>query len=472
MSVCISMSSTNAEHGDRRWWVLATVVAAQFMFVVDAFIVNVAIPSIRADLHATTGQIQGVIVLYQIVFAALIITGGRLGDIRGPKPVFLLGLLGFTIASLWCGLAHVGAELVTARAVQGASAALMIPQVLATIHVLFRDEERGRAFGVFGFTLGFGAAVGFGLGGWLVELNLADLGWRTVFFVNLPVGLVLMGAALWLMPPILSKPGRQLDLIGAVVLSIALLCLVGPLLIGADFGWAPWLFAVMMAGLILLVCMWPLERWVEYKKGLPLIHLALLSDKGFVVGLLAVFFLTFANISFYLVMTLYMQLGLGFSPLQSGAALLPLAIAFAIVSRVASPRAQRLGTIALLQGCAIQVLGLAILCGTVATGVTLSMASLALLLVIFGIGQAMLWAPLYGLVLTKVPPAHAGSGGGVMMTVQQIGNGTGVAVVGTLYYAVQAADSARTAVVAALAILAISLLVTGGFVRALGQARS
>jgi len=471
MSVSISMSSTNADQSDRRWWVLAIVVAAQFMFVVDAFIVNVAIPSIRADLHATTGQIQGVIVLYQIAFAALIITGGRLGDIRGPKPVFLLGLLGFTIASLWCGFAHAGAELVVARAVQGASAALMIPQVLATIHVLFRDKERGRAFGVFGFTLGFGAAVGFGLGGWLVELNVADLGWRTVFFVNLPVGLALMCAALWLMPPILSKPGRQLDLIGAVVLSIALLCLIGPMLIGADLGWAPWLFAVMVAGLILLACMWPLERWVEYQKGLPLIHLALLSDKSFVVGLLAVFFLTFANISFYLVMTLYMQLGLGFSPLQAGTALLPLAIAFAIVSRVGSQRAQRLGTIALLQGCGIQVLGLAILCGAVATGMTLGMPALALLLVVFGIGQAMVWAPLFGLVLTKVPPSHAGSGGGVLMTVQQIGNGTGVATVGTLYYALQAADSVRTALLAALAILAISLVITGGFVRALGQAR-
>src|SRR6516165_4086202 len=121
-------------HRDRRWWVLAIVVAAQFIFVVDAFIVNVAIPSIRADLHATTAEIQGVIVIYQIAFAALIITGGRLGDILSPKPVFLLGLLGFTAASLWCGLAHSGVELVVARAVQGAAAALMIPQVLATIH--------------------------------------------------------------------------------------------------------------------------------------------------------------------------------------------------------------------------------------------------------------------------------------------------------------------------------------------------
>ncbi|MGC2299411.1 MAG: MFS transporter, partial [Acidobacteriaceae bacterium] len=289
----LATSIAEIKQSDRRWWVLVIVVAAQFMFVVDAFIVNVAIPSIRADLHATTGEIQGVIVLYQIVFATLIITGGRLGDIRGSKPMFLLGILGFTLASLWCGLARSGGELVTARAVQGGAAALMIPQVLATIHLLFRDGERGRAFGIYGCTLGFGGAVGFGLGGLLVALNLGDLGWRTIFFVNVPIGLVLMGAALWLMPSPAGKPGTRLDLIGAVVLLVALLCLIGPLLLGADLEWAPWLFAVMAAGGVLIASMWPLERWVEHgRKGLPLIHLDLLRDRSFATGLAAVFFFT------------------------------------------------------------------------------------------------------------------------------------------------------------------------------------
>src|SRR5215469_5994911 len=265
---------------DRRWRVLAIVVAAQFMFVVNAFIVNVAIPSIRTGLGASTGEIQGVIVLYQIAFAALIIAGGRLGDIRGPKPVFLLGLMGFTLASLWCGLARSGAELVIARAMQGAAAALMIPQVLAAIHRLFSGAERGRAFGIYGFALGFGAAAGFGLGGWLVALDPAGLGWRAIFFVNLPIGLVLLCGALRFMPSIPGKPGTRLDLAGAAVLPVALLGLTGPMLLGADLGWTPWLFASMAAGLALLLLMWPLERWVE-RNGLPLVHLALLQDKSF-----------------------------------------------------------------------------------------------------------------------------------------------------------------------------------------------
>jgi len=467
MSAAVSLAATKDQ--DRRWWVLAIIVAAQFIFVVDAFIVNVAIPSIRADLNATTGEVQGVIVLYQIAFATLIITGGRLGDILGPKPVFLLGVMGFTLASASCGLAHSGGELVAARAAQGAAAALMIPQVLATIHRLFRDEERGRAFGIFGFTLGFGAAVGFGLGGWLVALDLAALGWRTIFFVNVPIGLVLVGAALWLMPPMPGKPGTKLDMIGAVVLLVALLALIGPLLLGADLGWEPWLFGAMAAGLALLAVMWPLERWVERRRGLPLVHLDLLHDASFVTGLLAVFFFAFANISFYLVLTLYMQLGLKFSPLQSGSTVLPLAVAFALVSRFAGPRAQQYGTIALLQGCAVQIAGLAILGTAVAMAGSLAPPALALLLVVFGIGQAMVMAPLYGLVLSKVPPSHAGSGSGVVSTMQQIGNGAGVAMVGALYYAVQEAGSARVAFVASVALLAVAVAVTAGLIRMLGR---
>jgi EmrB/QacA subfamily drug resistance transporter len=461
----------DVKSSDRRWWVLAIVVAAQFIFVVDAFIVNVAIPSIRAGLHATTGEIQGVIVLYQIAFAALIITGGRLGDIRGSKPVFLLGLIGFTLASLWCGLARSGGELVLGRAVQGAAAALMIPQVLATIHLLFRDAERGRAFGIYGFTLGFGGAVGFGLGGWLVALDFAKLGWRTIFFVNVPVGLVVACGAVWLMPSMPGRSGARLDLIGAVVLLSALLCIIGPLLLGADLGWAPWLFAVIAAGLLMLASMWPLERWIgHHRNGLPLVHLDLLLDRRFTVGLVAVFFFTFANMSFYLVMTLYMQLGLGFSPLQSGTVVLPLAIGFAIVSRVAGPRAQRRGVTALIEGCGVQLVGLAVLATAVAMAGPLEAPTLAVLLVVFGAGQAMAMAPLYGLVLSKLPAAHAGSGAGVMSTVQQIGNGAGVAVIGTFYYAAQAAHSAHDALLSSLGILAIAIAVTAGLLRLLGRA--
>ena len=178
-----------------RWWVLAIVVTAQFMFGVDAFMVNVAIPTIAAELRASASQIEAVIAIYLIAYATLIITGGRLGDIHGTRPVFLAGVLGFTLTSLWCGLAQSGTELIVARLAQGATAALMVPQVLATIHVLFSDQSRAPRFRIYGIVLGLAGAAGFILGGLLVTADLAGLGWRAVFFVNVPVGFVIIAAA-------------------------------------------------------------------------------------------------------------------------------------------------------------------------------------------------------------------------------------------------------------------------------------
>src|ERR1700761_6540307 len=193
----------------RRWWVLATVVAAQFMFGVDAFVVNVAIPTIATELHASTAEIESVIAIYLIAYATLIVTGGRLGDIYGTRKVFLAGVFGFTLTSLWCGLAQTGPELILARLAQGATAALMVPQVLATLHLLFSDASRSRAFGIYGMVLGLAATAGFLLGGVLVTSDFAGLGWRAVFFVNLPTGLVIMAAAWWIMPSVPRRAGTR-----------------------------------------------------------------------------------------------------------------------------------------------------------------------------------------------------------------------------------------------------------------------
>src|SRR5215469_4436396 len=236
-------------HPSRRWYALATVSAAQFLAVADAFIVNVAIPAIRTDLHASGAAIEAIIAVYQITYAALIITGGRLGDIFGRKPIFLLGVLGFTLASLWCGLAPSAAILILARCVQGATAALMVPQVLASIHTLFPDAARARAFSIFGLAIGLGAAVGFMAGGWLVTLDIAGLGWRSIFCVNVPVGVGIALAAAWLMPAMPRNAGTSLDLRGAVVLFIGLLGLIVPLMFGRELGWPWWTWTTMAASM-------------------------------------------------------------------------------------------------------------------------------------------------------------------------------------------------------------------------------
>src|SRR6059058_6243679 len=193
----------------RRWFVLATVVAAQFMFGVDAFIVNVAIPTIARELNASSAQIEAVIAIYLIAYATLVVTGGRLGDIYGTKTIFIAGVAGFTVTSLWCGLAQSGPELILARLAQGATAALMVPQVLATLHLLFSDSSRARAFAIYGVVLGLAGAAGFALGGLLVTFDLAGFGWRTVFFVNVPFGLLIVAAALRIMPSAPQPPARR-----------------------------------------------------------------------------------------------------------------------------------------------------------------------------------------------------------------------------------------------------------------------
>jgi EmrB/QacA subfamily drug resistance transporter len=441
----------------RRWWVLAIVVSAQFMFGVDAFIVNVAIPTIARELHTSSAQIESVIAIYLIAYATLVVTGGRLGDIHGTKNVFIAGVIGFTLTSLWCGLAQSGPELILARLAQGATAALMVPQVLATLHLLFSDSARSRAFGIYGVVLGLAGAAGFALGGMLVTSDIAGLGWRVVFFVNVPCGLLIAAAAWWIMPSAPRRPGTRLDALGAVVLFAGLLCLIGPLLFGHDLDWTPWLWLGMAAGVAIIAAFLRLERAVARRGGMPLIDLALLSDKAFMRGLYATFFFFCANLSFYLVMTMFMQRALHIPPLQAGLMFVPLALTFVIASRHSGARARHRGTLVLIEGCALQVAGLALLGLTVAEIEAPSAALLALMLAVFGYGQGLVMAPLSSAVLSSVKPASAGSGAGMYGTTAQIANAAGVAAIGAVFFAIEATQSARPALFTAFALFALSI---------------
>ena len=278
---------SNPVDSSRRWWVLAIVVSAQFMFGVDAFIVNVAMPTMAVELRASAAQIEAVIAIYLIAYATLVVSGGRLGDIYGTKNVFIAGVSGFTVTSLWCGLAQSGPELILARLAQGATAALMVPQVLATLHLLFVDSSRARAFGIYGIVLGLAGAAGFMLGGLLVTLDLAGLGWRAVFFVNVPFGAVIIAAALKIVPTAPRRAGTRLDIPGAIVLFAGLLCLIGPLLFGHDLHWSYPVWLAMAAGVAILAAFPRLERAVARRGGMPLIELSLLSDAAFMRGLVA-----------------------------------------------------------------------------------------------------------------------------------------------------------------------------------------
>jgi EmrB/QacA subfamily drug resistance transporter len=447
--------------GTGRWWVLTVVVAAQFMFVVDAFIVNVALPSITADLHAEAGAMEAVIAVYQAAYAALVITGGRLGDIYGRKPVFIVGVLAFTAASAWCGLSASATELVLARLAQGATAALMVPQVLATLHVLFPGEGRNRAFAVFGIALGTGGAVGFLLGGWLVTLDPVGLGWRSVFLVNLPIGGAVALAAVRLMPALPRQGGMRLDWVGTTLLLLAMVGLLGPLLAGARLGWPWWLWVVEAGAALVLGLSVRLARWVQRRGGQLLLEPALLQSRAFQRGLAAASSFQFGNIAFYLTVTLVMQGRLGLTPLQSGAVLVPLALAFTVASQLAGRWTQRYGMQVLSWGCAAQLLGITAFAAVLQVPAAVLLVSA---LAVFGFGQGLVMAPLAGLVLANVAPAQAGSASGMLNTVQQASGAIGVTTIGSVY----AVDGAW----AGLAVLGLSVVMTATLLRGFDQARS
>jgi EmrB/QacA subfamily drug resistance transporter len=456
------MVKTSADTS-RRWLVLAIVVSAQFMFGVDAFIVNVAIPTIAAELHASAAEIEAVIAIYLIAYATLVVTGGRLGDVFGTKSVFIAGVAGFALTSLWCGLARSGPELILARLAQGATAALMVPQVLATLHLLFADSARARAFAIYGVVLGLAGAAGFALGGLLVTVDLAGLGWRSVFFVNVPFGIAIIAAALWIVPSAPRRTGTRLDIPGAIVLFAGLLCLIGPLLFGHDVHWAAWIWLVMATGVAIVAGFLKLEQRVAARGGMPLIDLALLADRAFMRGLCAVFFFFFANLSFYLVITMFMQKALHIPPLQAGLVFLPLAFAFVIASRHSGARAKHRGTLVLIEGCALQVAGLALLAVTLAWNAAPQAALLALVLIVFGYGQGLVMAPLSSAVLASVKPQAAGSASGIYGTTTQIANAAGIAVIGAVFFAAESALGARPALFIASALFVLAILTSAAF---------
>ncbi len=292
------------------------------------------------------------------------------------------------------------------------------------------------------------------LGGWLVTLNLAGLGWRSIFCVNVPVGIGIALAAGWLMPAMPRNIGTRLDLQGAVVLFAGLLGLIVPLMFGRELGWPWWLWLAMSAGVVVLAGFVRLQRRVERRGGMPLIDLALLEDRIFIAGMCATFCFFLGNLSFYFVLTLYIQNGLGFSPFDAALTVMPLALAFVVGSRAGGR---------LIEGCVVQGIGLAataLLVGSVARP---TIGMLMVPLAVFGYGQGMVLAPLFSAVLTQVRHAHAGSGAGILTTTQQVANGTGVVLVGGVYFAVQGFDGNRFALLAATIALCCTIVATIAF---------
>jgi len=464
------ISTSGSKANRRRWLVLCIVLMGTFMAILDAAIVNVAIPSIRADLHASFGEIEFVVSAYIVTYACLLVTGGRLGDNYGRKLLFIVGLVVFAAASAACGLAPTSLLLIVSRAVQGVGAALMYPQVLAIIQVTFAGDDRAKALGIFGSVIGVAAVAGQIIGGTLIELDLWHLEWRPIFLVNVPLALGTIVAALLVLPKDEHTDTVGLDWGGVALITTALLLLIAPLLEGRELGWPSWALVCLAAAFPALALFVFYERRFAAKGGRPLVRMGLFECKGFAFGV-PIAGLLMASYSGYLfTLALYLQVGLGFSPLHSGLTHAPTAVGFFIASLAAPRLIPLLGRQVLAVGFVIAAFGFAATATTVyAAGARLHGFELAPTLFIAGIGNGLGFSPLVGTVISGLAPEEAGAGAGIVTTTLQVGIALGIAVLGLLYFALGGGDVSSAASTNAFAmtlpVCAVLLVVAAVLVR-------
>ncbi|MFG3116511.1 MFS transporter [Streptomyces sp. NPDC048197] len=430
---------------------LLTVLLGAALPMIDFFIVNVALPTIDHDLHAGPAMLEMVVAGYGVAYATLLVLGGRLGDMIGRRRLFLWGLATFGLTSLACGLAPDAATLVAARVAQGASAALLLPQVLATIQATTTGKRRAKAVSLYGGTAGVSSAVGQVLGGLLVSVDLAGSGWRAVFLVNVPIA-----AAAWLLaartvPETRSPHPTRVDVPGTALLAVSLITLLLPLTEGRAAGWPLWSWLLLAVFPCAGAAFFLVERRAERIGRTPLVPPSLLRIPSVNSGLTMIVPFSVGFGGFMFVVAVALQTGLHYGPLAAGLSLLPLCVTFFIAS-LAGPRlVGRFGRRVVFTGSLIQGAGLIALALTVHAGWPgISVAGLAPSMALLGLGQGLVLPVLMRIVLSELPVAQAGVGGGVMVTTQQSGLALGVATLGTLFLALLPSVGIRDALLAAL----------------------
>jgi len=432
----------------RRWLAAIVLIVGALMDMIDVTIVNVALPSIRRDLHASATQLEWVVSGYMLAFAATLIIAGNLGDKFGRKRLFLSGAALFGLASLAAGLSGSGAELIAARVVQGAAAAAMAPQVLATFRVIFGRAERGKAFGVYGAMLGFASAIGLVLGGLLTGANLFGWEWRSVFYVNVPVAVAALIAGARFVPETKDPGARRPFVAGAVLLAGSLVAIVYPLLEGRQLGWPAWVWPLMAAGVAGLVVLGLIEARRTSTTVAPLLRAGLFRVPAFAAGM-GIQLAFFAGMQgFFIAFALWLQAGEHFSPLKAGLTAVAFSVGSFIAAPVAVPLAQKAGRRILAGGAVLMVAGI----GGVAlaaphVGVNGSPWPIVPGLVVAGAGLALLVIPLVNVVLAAVPAEVAGGASGLFSTAQQLGGALGVALLGSVFFGYLGGHSFEAALV-------------------------
>ena len=432
------------------WAVLAIILTAVFMQLLDTTITMVGVPSIQNSLHSSFGEIQLVVAGYMLAFACVLVTGGSLGSSYGRKRMFLWGMAGFTIASAVCGAAPDALTLICSRVVQGMCSGLMFPQVLSIIQVVFGKEQRNKAIGLYGATIGLATILGPVTGGGLIDLNIDGWGWRSIFYINVPIGLAALALGIALIPESTDGAGRRIDLPGAGLLGAGLFLLVLPLVIGRDEGWPAWSFGCLAASPFVLAAFAGYERRRTSRQAGPLIDTTLFRQRPFTVGLIACLVFFTGIPSFFMILLLTLQAGLGYSPVKAGAVTLGFAVALAIGSARSAAITRRLGTRVLLAGCALMIVGQLGVIGVMNwAGTGLQGWQLLAPMFVAGLGGGFFIAPVTSVVLAGISAKDSGAASGALATVQQVGAALGIAVVGVIFFGllgVNAASSSASAV--------------------------
>jgi EmrB/QacA subfamily drug resistance transporter len=424
-----------APRSHKRRLVLVIILSAVFMQLLDTTITMVAVPSIQTSLKASYGEVQLVVALYMLAFACVLVTGGRLGDTYGRKKMFLWGMVGFTLASAVCGIAPNIVILIAARVAQGMSSGLMFPQVLGIIQVIFSKARRTKAITFYGATIGLATILGPVTGGGLIDLNLGGSSWRSIFYVNVPIGLAALALGIAMIPESRAEKASRIDVTGALLLGAGLFLLVLPMVIGRDNNWPAWSIASMAISPFVLAAFIVYERGRTRRDAGPLIDTRLFRQRPFTIGLLAnlVFFTGIP--SFFMILLITLQSGLGYSPVKAGAVTLGFALALAVGSARSGAAARRLGSRILVVGCILMVIGQASVIAVMYwQGTSLAGWHLLLPLLVAGIGGGFFLAPVTNVVLAGIPAKDAGAASGALATAQQVGAAIGIAVVGVIFF--------------------------------------
>ncbi|WP_199819773.1 MFS transporter [Streptomyces sp. NRRL S-118] len=413
---------------------LLVVLFSSFMDLVDATIVTVAAPAIARDMGAGDAQIQWTIAAYTLALGAGLITGGRLGDQFGRKRLFLIGLAGFMVTSALCALAVTPGMLIGMRAAQGLTAGIMVPQVFGVIRASFAPAERAKAFGAYGAVQGLASVAGPLLGGLLVEADLFGLGWRTIFWINVPISILALVVGARVLPESRSASTARLDLVGALLAASGILLLLLPIIQTGTWGWTGAGYALLAAGITLLTIFLAYERSLAGRGGEPVFDPALLRNRAFAVGLSASV-LFFGGIgSFFLTLSVYLQLGTDRTAWETGLVILPYALGSIITSGLGVALAAKAGRTLLITGSLTIAASQLVLLAVISNGSDPGFWPLALGLFIGGLGLGLAAPILVNVVLAGIPGRNAGAAGGVLSTVNQIGGSIGIAVLGTIFF--------------------------------------